>query len=306
MKWRKLVVNYPFYVVVVLLVCLRWLGYISYQLSVCGFIFVVLCRLLAESYFESKSVWELSKSKFFESLENIKALLKVEKAVHFALVGRSFRSRRVLQTKEQSFSFQKAKNYLTVARGATIFLLVFVPWLHVFIQVGVADAYSIYAHAALLYLNVYGLIWITSDKRALLMCEHKLGSEVLELCLGWRMYAVLPIQSMQSATILTEKADSLRERLRISRAEMTVFSPLDSPNVLIELRSDYPSKGVRIELLERPRETPRFVALYLDDPNAFCAHFRSVSASDITTRLNSGWRGSVSRSVEVSELALSR
>jgi hypothetical protein len=125
---------------------------------------------------------------------------------------------------------------------------------------------------ALAFLNVYAIVWIIGEYRALVPGAHRLTSEGIDIDVGVRWSAFVPYGAVADIRAA--------EGPRRARGDVAVLTVFDLPNVLVTLSA--PIEVARMTGLRRP---VRQIWLRADDPAAFVAAVaarRSIPISEGT------------------------
>jgi len=122
-------------------------------------------------------------------------------------------------------------------------------------------------HAALLVLNAVGLIWVIGERSAVTRVPHAVGPTMLRLRVGFSLALDLPLSAVSGASILKGSPREWMPARGLTRADVTLVTPMDEPNVLLEIGGDPDVlRGLRAG---RPIRGTRFLAIRVDDAEGF-------------------------------------
>lgn len=121
-------------------------------------------------------------------------------------------------------------------------------------------------HCAILLLTIYTLIAVLSDRWRLRACQHVVGDQYLHLRLGFRFSADIPFEQIEKMTMINDSKRIWCAKNKISFLDEFTVSPIDQPQILIELK---PDSQIKMESLKMLQDVPRFLFLYVDKPQAF-------------------------------------
>lgn len=120
-------------------------------------------------------------------------------------------------------------------------------------------------HCTILLLTIYTLIAVLSDRWRLRACHHVVGDQYLHLRLGFRFSADIPFEQINKITMLNDSKRIWCAKNKISFLDEFTVSPIDQPQILIEMK---PHSLVKMESLKMLQDVPRFLFLYVDKPQA--------------------------------------
>jgi len=122
-------------------------------------------------------------------------------------------------------------------------------------------------HAALLALNAAGLIWIIGERSAVMHIPHVVGPAMLRLRVGFRLALDLPLSAIGAVSILKDSPQEWMAARGLARADVTLVTPMDEPNVLLEIHGDLDAvRGLRAG---RAMRSTRYLAIRVDDAEGF-------------------------------------
>jgi hypothetical protein len=138
------------------------------------------------------------------------------------------------------------------------------PVSHLFASLMVADpALEAKVHAMLVLGSIYSLVWVAGDRWHMASGYHVLGSDELDLKVGARAAARIPLSQIVGASRIDEDRAQWCRRKGISLRGTAVISPIDRPNVVLMLA---PGARVPLTLCQLERNAPQYLFLYLDRP----------------------------------------
>jgi len=143
-------------------------------------------------------------------------------------------------------------------------------------------------HAVLFGMALWGLVWVAGDRSAIKRLEHVVNDDAIHLQVGFRWRMDIPLNAIQRCTLIQGKARIWLREMSIDRADVLMVTPIDTPNLLIELTSDGLDR-VRIEKMGASARGRQFFAVYLDDPAGFLVRvtrFRAKLGANQTELIN--------------------
>lgn len=143
------------------------------------------------------------------------------------------------------------------------------PVSHIFASLLVADpALEWKVHVMLVICSIYSLVWVTGDRWHVAEGYHVLSDDDLDLKVGARAAARIPLSQIIGALRIDETRAQWCRRNGISLRETAVISPIDRPNVVLML---VPGAQVPLSLYQVERNVPTHVFVYLDRPELLLA-----------------------------------
>jgi hypothetical protein len=143
------------------------------------------------------------------------------------------------------------------------------PVSHIFASLLVADpALEWKVHVMLVIGSIYSLAWVAGDRWHVAEGCHVLGESDLDLKVGVRAAARIPLSQIIGASRIDERRAQWCRQNGISARDTVVISPIDRPNVILML-----AQGARIpiSLYQVERYAPTYVFVYLDRPELLLA-----------------------------------
>ena len=160
---------------------------------------------------------------------------------------------------------------------AVIGMFADVPLSHVIVNIWVSS-HALWVHVGLLFLTVWGFIWIVGDRFAVRELAHVVSGETLSLHVGFRWSGELSIHAVTRCIPLDCSLKEWRKSNALDRNAIWIVTPIDSPNVLVETAHDA-ALDVRITRMGVDVPPRKFIALYVDNPKAFISDIRTTSES---------------------------
>jgi hypothetical protein len=263
--------NLLFFLIICAIGLLRVFGYLSLLQSLLLIILAAVLRFIAEGLSSPLSWSAFTAAKAQRGVSSVLTVLRLEKAVHLALVGAKFADGPRAQVDPKIFHYKRASSYELTFYSLCFTLLVEIPFVHLIVHYKVVADYRLGAHLILLFFSIYGLIWLISDKRAVGTTYINVGAAALEFRVGWRQWGWIPREDIIDAKVLKQSIRSFRKTVNCSRRDVTIVTPMDDPNVILELSSTNCS-GVEIDLFGSRRPSGKYIAIFVDDPLAFVRH----------------------------------
>ncbi|WP_422353485.1 hypothetical protein [Stenotrophomonas sp. AR026] len=189
------------------------------------------------------------------------ALARLEWRVHCSILGKFAWMNSSVDDDDKVFGFTKAVDYQGAFVLMLLLALVEIPIAHLLVYCFIEDGSSLLLHIILAYLTIYGLIWMVADRRAVGHSSHRLSSRRLLVRMGWRSSMDVRVQDIRGVTLLQSSLGAWAESKAIDRRDLTVVSPLDAPNIVLEMES----RDTYLSLLS-VKPIPRYLALFVDEP----------------------------------------
>jgi hypothetical protein len=131
----------------------------------------------------------------------------------------------------------------------------------------------LWAHAVLLAVHIYGVLWLVGERRLMWGSAHRLEEDALVLHLGLRFSARIPYSLIVRALPLRSDLDRSRVKTPGGRGSAQV-TPLDPPNVHLCLDAD-----VEAATFFGLRRRVRHLDLFVDRPEDFLAALEARRSS---------------------------
>ena len=126
------------------------------------------------------------------------------------------------------------------------------------------------AHAALLFVSVWTVVWAVSLRSATRHVDHVLGERALTLAIGFKHLARVPLAAIAGVQVVDHKAARGQQDWYdvhgLKPRDVTPFTFLDAPKLLIELRPDVAGAWRTANGVRKPLR--RWLAVHVDEPAA--------------------------------------
>lgn len=143
------------------------------------------------------------------------------------------------------------------------------PVSHIFASLMEADpSLEWKVHMMLVLGSIYSLVWVAGDRWHVSSCYHVIGEEELDLKIGARAEARIPLDQIISASRVNESRAEWCRRNCVDMRDTAVISPIDRPNVVLAIA---PGAQIPMSLLGLERNAPPYVFLYVDRPELLLA-----------------------------------
>jgi hypothetical protein len=156
---------------------------------------------------------------------------------------------------------------------AVIGVLSDVPLSQIIVTIWKPD-HAILVHMICLFLAAWGLVWIVGDRFAVRELTHVVNAHQIFLNVGFRWSCVIPVHSIVRCTALCDRPRDWLPRLSIGKDDVWFVTPVDSPNVLMEIDATTVEQSA-IKKMGARVPGRQFVALYVDDPQRFISETQS-------------------------------
>lgn len=127
-------------------------------------------------------------------------------------------------------------------------------------------AHEVLVHATLLGAAFWGLAWVAGDRSAVRHLDHVVNDGAIHLRVGFRWSVDIPKGSVLRCVAIKGKPREWLHDLKIDRADVLVVTPVDAPNVLIQLDAQGFDR-VHVTRMGATSQARQFVAFYVDDPS---------------------------------------
>lgn len=118
----------------------------------------------------------------------------------------------------------------------------------------------------------YSLVWLLGDRWSVRHGYHVLTDSHLDLHVGARAKAYIPLAVIEDISPLHESMDEWRAKRSLRHAETVNITPFDKPNLVVRLS---PEADCMIYHHGLDRNGTRYVFLYLDHPGQLVSAFAS-------------------------------
>ena len=112
-------------------------------------------------------------------------------------------------------------------------------------------------------LGLYSLMWMLGDRRQMLGGYQVIGAHTLELQVGGRLKASIPLAAITHCEAVSESVAHWRQRHGADPEDTLLATPADSPNVMIGID---PAAALRLRSWHVERDAPRYLFLFADAP----------------------------------------
>lgn len=166
-------------------------------------------------------------------------------------------------------------SYGTAAAIVLVSIFGELPVSHLIASLMVADpAQELKVHLLLGIGSLYSLVWVAGDRWHVSSGHHVLGEDELDLRVGVRAVARIPLGQIVGASRINESRAEWCRRSGIHARDTAVISPIDKPNVVLSLT---PGTRIRLSLFGVERHAPQYVFLYLDRPELLLARLAPLA-----------------------------
>lgn len=124
-------------------------------------------------------------------------------------------------------------------------------------------------------LGAYTLMWIFGDRYAMLASSHVIDGDVLDLKVGNRLSARLPLSAIVRCELVRESGAHWCKRHGIPEHTALTATPADWPNVMLVLD---PGAGASVTSWQLERPAPQYLFLFVDEPAQMIAGLQKVAA----------------------------
>lgn len=114
-------------------------------------------------------------------------------------------------------------------------------------------------------LGLYSLMWMLGDRRQLLGGYQVLGAQALELQVGARLAARIPLAAITRCELVSQPVALWCAQHGVSAGDTVLATPADSPNVVLGID---PAAALRLSSWNVERDAPRYLFLFADAPAA--------------------------------------
>lgn len=170
--------------------------------------------------------------------------------------------------------FLKQGSYSAAAGIVIVGIFGELPVSHLFASLLIADpALELKVHLVLALASIYSLVWVAGDRWHVASGYHVLGDEALDLMVGARAKACIPLGQIIGAVRVDESRSQWCRRHGVSMRNSAVVSPVDRPNLVLMLAS---GAQVGLSLYQLERNAPPYIFLYLDRPELLLARLPAM------------------------------
>jgi hypothetical protein len=152
------------------------------------------------------------------------------------------------------------------------------------IHVAAAPAQRALLHGLLLFVSLWMVVWAVALRSATRHVDHVLDEHALTLAIGFKQLCRLPLAAIAEVRRIEHKASVSGKdwfaRHGLQARDVTVLSPMDPPTLLIALKDD--TAGAWWTRNGMPRRLKRWVAVYVDHPDAMRAAVAAALPATVT------------------------
>ncbi|MGB5905832.1 MAG: hypothetical protein WBG87_00220 [Stenotrophomonas maltophilia] len=188
-------------------------------------------------------------------------LVQLERRVHCSLLGRFAWMDSASDGDDQVFGFITAVDYHGTFALMVLVALIEAPFAHLLVYVFIEGESGFVLHFVLAYFNFYGLIWMIADRRAVGRSSHRLSARRLHVQMGWRSSMDIRTEDIRGVALLQSNLRNWARLRMVDRQDLAVISPLDAPNIVLEVESRDTYQSLLSSKL-----IPRYLALFVDEP----------------------------------------
>ncbi len=165
------------------------------------------------------------------------------------------------------FSLHKGSVSSIILPLAVIASCIDIPLIHLLLNGHVSQAMRGPFHAVLLAANAWTLVWIFGDRSAVRHIPHVVGPSTLQLRVGFRLAVEVPLSAVRGVQTVKGPPRDWMQAKGLSRRDVMLITPMDEPNVLIEIGGDL--DALRALRSGRLAGGWRFLAVRVDDGEGF-------------------------------------
>lgn len=166
----------------------------------------------------------------------------------------------------QKFSYHQRSQYGTVFVIILIGLLVEIPFSLLMVNLlPLSVAARQQAHLVLLGLTLYLLFLLLADRYQLRRSAHSLSASHLHLQIAQRFAADLAIDAIVAVEVFKHDKRLWCAQGKISLFDCHTVTPVDAPNVLVELRTG----EQQMQSFQLKQPAPRYIFIYVDQAAEF-------------------------------------
>lgn len=126
---------------------------------------------------------------------------------------------------------------------------------------------------------IYTLVWMLGDRRQIKGGYQVIGETHLELQVGGRLSAGIPLGAITGCEVLKETVGQWCSRRGVPEEDTLLATPADAPNVIVAID---PAARVRLASWRVERDAPRFLLLFADDPGGMVHHLSARLAPAVS------------------------
>jgi hypothetical protein len=176
----------------------------------------------------------------------------------------------------RAFGFLVRSNYSTVFCIVLIALLVELPMDGLIASVISKTPHErMWIGIVLSSLAIYSLLWLLGDRRQLLCGYQVVDAHALQLAVGARLSARIPLAAIEDATLMAESISSWCKQHDVPVDTTLLATPVDRANVMLRLAE---GTGLCVCYWHVERPAPRYLFLFADDPAQLVHALTTVEA----------------------------
>lgn len=169
--------------------------------------------------------------------------------------------------KSSSFSLSQGDISTLIIPMAVIVTLTDIPLDQLIVAAAKFD-HAMLIHLVVLSAAIWGLIWVIGDRLAVKTMNHYVHDGCIRLRVGHRWDCKIPVSAVARCVSFDYSSQASRKRLGMSKQDLWRVTPIDKPNILIELDEKF-SNEVHIVKMGSVAAQRRYLAVYVDRPNSF-------------------------------------
>lgn len=127
----------------------------------------------------------------------------------------------------------------------------------------------------LLALALYSLLWVVGDRRAMLGGNYVVHPAALDVKVGNRFSAVIPLEAITACEAIASRDAEWRKRRAVAPEDTLVATPADVPNVMIAIDQ---TANVKVVSWQIERPAPAYLFLFADEPSQLIAAISNSAA----------------------------
>ena len=174
----------------------------------------------------------------------------------------------------RTFHFLQKSSYGTVVLILLVGIFGELPMHATIVSVIVKDAAMQHqVQMILLAVALYSLFWVVGDRRAMLGSSYVVGESTLDLKVGNRFSAVIPLAAISAGEAVTGGVAAWRKQRALPSEATLVATPADEPNVMIAIDQ---AAGMTVVNWQIERPAPQYLFLFADEPSQLVAALKQV------------------------------
>jgi hypothetical protein len=191
-------------------------------------------------------------------------LIRLDRALRRGFVGWLLRRPRAAQPAGRSFTYLERGSYRTACAILLVSCLLELPIDAAIVQLAAADhGARLSIHLLMLAGALSSIAYMLGDRWLIGAGEHVLTEQGLELRIGARTHATIPLQAIAACERIDEPAAAWLRRHGVNPRQAVRASPFDKPNAVLRLQ---PDNKVPLNHMGVERSDVSCIFLYLDRP----------------------------------------